>query len=81
MICCMVCDSKLMCTCSFVMHTRPETSAMLPLLCVPAGFVIQVEGVAGHSVDLPCDISTHSADDQAVLVLWYKDDDGTPLYK
>ncbi|XP_043204605.1 nephrin-like [Amphibalanus amphitrite] len=44
------------------------------------GFVIEVEGVAGHSVDLPCDTSTISAGDQAVLVLWYKDDDGTPLY-
>ena len=53
----------------------------MPRPFVRAGFVIEVEGVAGHSVDLPCDISTHSADDQAVLVLWYKDDDGTPMYK
>ena len=35
--------------------------------------------------DLPCDITsgaaTHSAGDSVYLVLWYRKDSGTPIYR
>lgn len=37
-------------------------------------------GVAGSSLDLPCNITAPSPDDSVALVLWYKDDSTTPLY-
>ena len=48
---------------------------------LPAGHVTEVVGVLGRQVDLPCDTSSTDRSDQATLVLWYKDDDGTPLYR
>ncbi|RZF47470.1 hypothetical protein LSTR_LSTR007397, partial [Laodelphax striatellus] len=50
--------------------------------------VYQVQAVAGDAVFLPCDISTtddvpvHQKDneDAVLLVLWYREDLGTPIY-
>lgn len=42
------------------------------------------QGVVGDRVHLPCDISIaegpHQAEDSVVLVLWYREDLGTPIY-
>ena len=49
-----------------------------------------VEGIAlltsdWLQADLPCDITsgaaTHSAGDSVYLVLWYRKDSGTPIYR
>ena len=43
---------------------------------------VTVSGILGHSVLLPCDLSTNSSDtDRAVLILWYKDGTDTPIYR
>nr|XP_015837001.1 PREDICTED: nephrin isoform X2 [Tribolium castaneum] len=39
-----------------------------------------IEVVAGEPVYLPCDISTGDPSDQVLLVLWYREDLGTPIY-
>nr|XP_023021733.1 hemicentin-1 [Leptinotarsa decemlineata] len=39
-----------------------------------------MEAVAGDPVYLPCDISTIEPGDQVLLVLWYREDFGTPIY-
>ena len=41
----------------------------------------EVLGVEDRSVELPCDISTTDPEDSAVLVLWYRDSQGTPTYR
>ncbi|XKL60725.1 hypothetical protein PGB90_007782 [Kerria lacca] len=42
------------------------------------------QGIVGDRVYLPCDISTaegpQETEDSAVLVLWYKENSGTPIY-
>lgn len=35
----------------------------------------------GEDVELPCDITTPVADDLVNMVLWFKDNDGIPLYR
>lgn len=40
-----------------------------------------LEVVAGEAVYLPCDISTQAENDQVALVLWYREDLGTPIYR
>ncbi|GJQ76655.1 hypothetical protein Trydic_g15514 [Trypoxylus dichotomus] len=42
--------------------------------------VVHIEVVAGEAVYLPCDISTQTPNDQVALVLWYREDLGTPIY-
>ncbi|GFQ93856.1 ig-like domain-containing protein [Trichonephila clavata] len=37
-------------------------------------------GVAGSTLDLPCNITAPTPDDSVALVLWYKDESTTPLY-
>ncbi|XP_043226125.1 nephrin-like [Amphibalanus amphitrite] len=55
-------------------------SAGCSLAITRGGRVTHVSGVAGHGVDLPCDIDTAEPQDQAVLVLWYKNRSGKPTY-
>lgn len=47
--------------------------------------VSQISGILGESVRLPCDISiaegVHREEDNIVLVLWYREDLGTPIYR
>ncbi|XP_013147815.1 PREDICTED: hemicentin-2 isoform X1 [Papilio polytes] len=40
----------------------------------------QLVAVAGEPVYLPCDIATQDEDDAVLLVLWYREDLGTPIY-
>ncbi|CAH1163760.1 unnamed protein product, partial [Phaedon cochleariae] len=42
--------------------------------------IVNIEAVAGDPVYLPCDISTIEPGDQVLLVLWYREDFGTPIY-
>jgi hypothetical protein len=42
--------------------------------------VFHVTAVAGDAVYLPCDITTESGD-SVLLVLWYREDLGTPIYR
>lgn len=47
--------------------------------------VYEVSGISGESVRLPCNISIaeglHHEEDNVVLVLWYREDLGTPIYR
>ncbi|XP_060532294.1 nephrin-like isoform X2 [Cylas formicarius] len=42
--------------------------------------IVSVQAVAGEPVYLPCDISTQEPGDEVLLVLWYREDPGTPIY-
>lgn len=44
------------------------------------GFVQKIESLVGETVNLPCNVTSY-ADDEVVLVLWYRDDIGTPIYR
>jgi hypothetical protein len=52
--------------------SRHVVSVSVPLYHVTA--------VVGDAVYLPCNIST-GADDDVLLVLWYREDRGTPIYR
>lgn len=41
----------------------------------------QVMAIVGDPIYLPCDISTQDDDDAVLLVLWYREDLGTPIYR
>lgn len=47
--------------------------------------VYHEQGILGDSVSLPCEISIadgpHEMEDSVVLVLWYREDLGTPIYR
>lgn len=40
-----------------------------------------MEALIGETVYLPCDVSTQDPNDDVVLVLWYRADKGTPVYR
>jgi hypothetical protein len=42
--------------------------------------LFHVTAVVGDAVYLPCDITT-GAGDAVLLVLWYREDLGTPIYR
>ncbi|XP_065168028.1 nephrin isoform X3 [Atheta coriaria] len=42
--------------------------------------IVNVKVVAGDPVYLPCDITSSDPHDQVLLVLWYREDLGTPIY-
>ena len=50
-----------------------------------AGLVHSIEALVGDSVHLPCDVTAKDpqtrSPDLPVLVLWYKDGLGTPIYR
>ncbi|KAG4065909.1 hypothetical protein HA402_000356 [Bradysia odoriphaga] len=39
-----------------------------------------MEALIGETIYLPCNVSTHEVGDDVVLVLWYREDKGTPIY-
>ncbi|XP_058116083.1 hemicentin-1 [Anopheles ziemanni] len=39
-----------------------------------------MEALVGETIFLPCNISTHEPGDNVVLVLWYREDKGSPIY-
>ncbi|KAF2357277.1 Immunoglobulin V-set domain [Trinorchestia longiramus] len=45
-----------------------------------AGPVHEVEAMQGSRAELPCDVAPVEQADRFVLVLWYKDGIGTPIY-
>ena len=42
---------------------------------------VSVLTVEGGRADLPCDIAAKSKDDSVYLVLWYRKNSGTPIYR
>lgn len=40
-----------------------------------------MEALVGETIYLPCNISTHEPGDSVVLVLWYREDKGSPIYR
>ena len=40
-----------------------------------------IEAVEGHSTQLPCDLSPPNPKEQVYLVLWYRKDEGEPIYR
>ncbi|KAG8250317.1 hypothetical protein J6590_104037, partial [Homalodisca vitripennis] len=41
----------------------------------------EIEVVLGSMAKLPCDLVPPEDDDSVALVIWYKDDDKTPIYR
>ncbi|XP_046806561.1 uncharacterized protein LOC124419831 [Lucilia cuprina] len=39
----------------------------------------RVEALSGETIYLPCNVSTYDGD-EVVLILWYREDKGTPIY-
>ncbi|XP_034475559.1 hemicentin-1 [Drosophila innubila] len=63
-----------------------KESALLLFLCffkttfgMRDVFVQKMESLIGENVYLPCNVTSYEGD-EAVLVLWYRDDKGTPIY-
>ncbi|XP_058463277.1 hemicentin-1 isoform X2 [Malaya genurostris] len=42
--------------------------------------LVAMEALVGETIYLPCNISTHEPGDNVVLVLWYREDKGSPIY-
>ena len=42
---------------------------------------VSVWSVTGHRAFLPCDLSPPSQSEQVYLVLWYRGDEGEPIYR
>jgi len=41
-----------------------------------------MQGVEGHSVELPCDLTPPNKNESVYLVLWYRQDEGgEPIYR
>ncbi|XP_069962139.1 neural cell adhesion molecule 2 isoform X6 [Bactrocera oleae] len=49
----------------------PKTQNIIPFY--------QIEALIGETIHLPCNMTAKSGD-EAVLVLWYREDKGTPIY-
>lgn len=64
-------------TTTFVEHQLIWSSFLLPLLAVKP---VDVEGVEGMQVSLPCPLAA-STSDKVYMVLWFRDGVGIPLYR
>lgn len=42
--------------------------------------MINIEALIGETVYLPCSLSPHDINDEVILILWYREDKGTPIY-
>lgn len=63
--------------CRLGLALRPVTSRHVVCVSVP---LFHVTAVVGEPVYLPCDITTDPGD-AVLLVLWYREDLGTPIYR
>ncbi|XP_011269677.1 hemicentin-1 [Camponotus floridanus] len=44
--------------------------------------ILDINAVAGHEVQIPCDIDPPTKDETVIMVFWYKDErDGGPIYR
>lgn len=43
--------------------------------------VLSMEALVGETVYLPCNVTTQVPGDEVVLILWYRADKGTPVYR
>lgn len=64
-------------TTTFVEQQLIWSSFLLPLLAVKP---VDVEGVEGMQVSLPCPLAA-STSDKVYMVLWFRDGVGIPLYR
>ncbi|VVC87690.1 unnamed protein product [Leptidea sinapis] len=63
---------------ALVAANKPTTTSRIFMMVgVPMSSIV---AVAGEPVYLPCDIATQDEDDAVLLVLWYREDLGTPIY-
>jgi hypothetical protein len=58
--------------------TLINTCALCILISVP---LYSIEALIGETVYLPCNISTQEINDDIELILWYREDKGTPIYR
>ena len=42
---------------------------------------VDIRGVVGHQLSLPCDLTPPHQNETVYLVLWYREDQGEPLYR
>ena len=57
------------------------SNPLLPFLSLPVPEMTSVVSVEGSSAHLPCDISPPDARERLALVLWYRRDEGEPIYR
>lgn len=43
--------------------------------------ILNMEALLGETIYLPCNVSAHDVNDDVILVLWYRADKGTPVYR
>lgn len=43
--------------------------------------MINMEALIGETVYLPCNVSAQEMNDDVILILWYREDKGTPIYR
>ena len=43
--------------------------------------MVTAQSVRGHRAFLPCDLRPPSQSEQVYLVLWYRGDEGEPIYR
>ena len=61
-----------------LMMTKRENDG---LLFISAPEMTEVASVEGSSAHLPCDISPPDPGERLALVLWYRRDEGEPIYR
>jgi len=49
------------------------------VFCIVAVPLVQMSAVQGDNAHMPCDISAED-DDTVVIIMWYREDLGTPIY-
>lgn len=53
-------------------------TSFLSSISVPS---YSIEALVGETVYLPCNVSTQEINDDIELILWYREDKGTPIYR
>ena len=92
--CIMICNTlswtRLQMLICFIHGTLLPTNETSPILfsasgqhisSVPEGSQTTVVTVEGGRAEMPCDISAPALGDSVYLVLWYRKDSGTPIYR
>lgn len=69
---------------SFQILNETTTKINRLFLCFVYFFSVPMftlEALVGETIYLPCNVSTHEVGDDVVLVLWYREDKISPIYR
>ncbi|MPD05438.1 hypothetical protein E2C01_101182 [Portunus trituberculatus] len=69
------------CTFQRIMCYFPCVPGLTPFRLFPRAVpVVEVSGLRGGTVELPCDVS-HPPNDEVLLLLWFRDPLTTPIFR